>query len=81
MAVAHVAGEHEVHGALGAHPGLNNNGFLNLLFSTHGSTSDCQLYDHLSHGQAMPSILAVPLPIVSPSLLMAIFAGAALARP
>ena len=79
MAVAHAAGKHEVYEALGAHHGVNNDGFLDLLFSTHGSTSDCQLYDHLSHGQATLFILGVPLPIVSPSLLVAIFAGDALA--
>lgn len=54
-------------------------GFLDQLFSSHGSASDCRLYDHLSGGQAMPLILAAPLPIVLPSLVVAIFAGDALA--
>lgn len=58
------------------HPG----GFLDQLFSSHGSASDCRLYDHLSGGQAMPLMLAASLPIVLPSLLVAIFAGDALAR-
>ena len=55
-------------------------GFLDLLFSSHGTPSDCRLYDQLSGGQAMPLTLAAPLPIVSPSPLVAIFSGDALAR-
>ncbi len=55
-------------------------GIYDLLFSSHSSASDCRLYDHLSHGQAMPHVLALPLPVVLPSLLVAIFAGDALAR-
>ena len=55
-------------------------GFLDLLFSSHGSASDCRLYDHLTGGQALPLMLAMPLPMVLPSLLVAIFEGDALAR-
>lgn len=56
------------------------NSFLDRLFSSHSSTSDCRLYDHLGNGLAMPQALAAFLPIIVPSLLVAIFAGDALAR-
>jgi len=80
VAAAHVAGEHEVHEAHDAHHRHDDGGFLNLLFSSHDNASDCRLYDHLSDGQAMPFIVTAALPIVSPSLLVGIFAGDALAR-
>ncbi len=78
---AEIAGAHEAHHAHHGHGHEHDDGgFLDLLFSEHGSASDCRLYDHLSDGQAMPLVLAGPLPIVLPSLLVAIFAGDALAR-
>lgn len=77
VAAAHAAGEHEAHDIHHRH---DDDGFLDLLFSSHGNASDCRLYDHLSDGQAMPLVLAAPLPIVLPSRLVAIFAGDALAR-
>lgn len=77
VSTVHAVGEHEVHDAPHGHDG---DGFLDLLFSEHGSASDCRVYDHLSDGQSMPFLLVVPLPIVLPSRLVAIFAGDALAR-
>jgi hypothetical protein len=75
------------------HPGLNGTkevanvhalhdhaGFLDQLFSSHSSDKDCRLYDQLGDGHAMPGVAAVVLPVVMPSLLVAIFAGQALAR-
>ena len=58
----------------------DGSGFLDLLFVSHSSHSDCRLYDQLSDGQAMPLLVVLPLPIVLPSQLVAIFAGNALAR-
>ena len=87
-AVAHAADTREMHAAHDAHHEHEHEGdgdgdgegFLDKLFSSHGSASDCRLYDHLCDGQAVPIILAAPLPIVLPSRLVAIFAGDALAR-
>jgi hypothetical protein len=75
------------------HPGLNGTneaarvhvshghaGFIDQLFSSHSSDADCRLYDQLGDGHAMPGVAAVVLPVVMPSLLVAIFAGQALAR-
>ena len=76
----HAAGAHDIHGSHGSDRGRDSGGFFDLLFSSHGSASDCRLYDHLSDGQAMPIVLAGPLPIVLPTLLVAIFAGDSLAR-
>ena len=80
MAATHAAGKHEPHEAHHGHHGHENESFSDLLFSSHSTTSDCRLYDHLNDGQGMPLIVAVPTPIVLPSLLVAIFAGDALAR-
>ena len=77
VVAAHAAGQHE---AQETQETNHHDGFLDLLFSSHGNASDCRLYDHLSDGQAGTLILAAPLPIVSPSLLVAIFAGDAIAR-
>ena len=80
-AAAHVAGEHEAHDTHHDHDhDDDDDGFLKLLFSSHGSASDCRLYDHLNDVQAMPPILATPWPTVLPSPLVAIFSGDALAR-
>ena len=83
VVAAHAAGQHEAHETQETQETQETNhhdGFLDLLFSSHGNASDCRLYDHLSDGQAGTLILAAPLPIVSPSLLVAIFAGDAIAR-
>ena len=80
VAVVPGAGGHGGHEARDAHDGKNGKSFLDELFSSHGSTADCRLYDHLSDGQSLPLLFAAPLPIVLPSRLVAIFAGDALAR-
>jgi hypothetical protein len=77
IAAAHTTGKY---GAQERQENQHHAGFLDLLFSSHGTPADCRLYDQLSDGQAMPLLLAAPLPMVSPSLLVAIFAGDALAR-
>ena len=71
---------HEAHEAGEVHDSHHKHGFLDALFSSHVSASDCCLFDHLCGDQAMPVMLATPLPIVLPSRLVAIFAGDALAR-
>ncbi len=80
VAAAHAAGEQEARETRETQETNHHDGFLDLLFSSHGNASDCRLYDHLSDGQAWTLTLAAPLPIVSPSLLVAIFAGDAIAR-
>ena len=60
-----------------AHEGA---GFLNQLFSAHASDADCRLYDQLAGGHAVPSALAVTVPVVAPPFAVASFAGDALAR-
>jgi len=55
-------------------------GFLEQLFSSHSSSTDCRLYDQLGNGYALPAVALMQLPAVLPSLLVAIFAGEVLAR-
>ena len=55
-------------------------GFLKQLFSSHGSSTDCRLYDQLGNSCALPAVALMLLPAVLPSLPLAIFAGEALAR-
>ena len=57
---------HAVHETRVAYSG---DGFLELLFSSHNSDSDCRLFDQLSGGHAMPSVALIALPVVLPSLL------------
>ena len=54
--------------------------FFDQLFSSHSSNNDCRLFDQLSAGDAMPAVAAASMPVVLPSLVVAIFQGAALAR-
>ncbi len=58
----------------------HSNGFLEQLFSSHNSSTDCRLYDQFSDGHAMPVVALMLLPVVLPSLLVATFQGEALAR-
>jgi ABC-type Zn2+ transport system substrate-binding protein/surface adhesin len=61
-------------GAAGKH------GFLAALFSLHQEDSDCRLYDQASHDGALVTAMQLTLPVVPPSLSVAIFQGEALAR-
>ena len=70
----HAASGHESHKA--HHVG----GFLEQLFSSHSSSTDCRLYDQLRDSYAVPVVGLMALPVVLPSLLVAIFQGEALAR-
>lgn len=54
--------------------------FFELLFSSHNGDSDCRLFSQASDGHAMATVAAVLLPGLMPSLLVAVFAGDALAR-
>ena len=63
-----------------AHEAQHDVGFLERLFSSHSSSTDCRLYDQLSDSHAIPAVALMVLPVVLPSLLVAIFQGEALAR-
>ncbi len=63
-----------------AHESHDDGSFLEQLFSSHSSSTDCRLYDQLRDSHALPSLALMLFPIVLPSLLVAIFAGEALAR-
>lgn len=73
----HAASAHESHASHEAHHG---DGFLERLFSSHNSSTDCRLYDQLRDSHAIPAVALMVLPVVLPSLLVAIFQGEALAR-
>ena len=66
--------------AVVVHETQHGDGFLEHLFSAHSSTTDCRLYDQLGDGHAMPAVALLLLPVVLPSLAVAIFQGEALAR-
>lgn len=65
-----------------AHSALHaeDKGLLASLFSSHISEADCRLYDQASHGSAALHVASLALPVVLPSLAVAIFEGEALAR-
>ena len=66
--------------AVAVHDVQHAHGFLEQLFSSHSSSTDCRLYDQVSDGHAMPAVALMALPVVLSSLLVAIFEGEALAR-
>ena len=66
--------------AVAVHDVQHAHGFLEQLFSSHSNANDCKLYDQLSDSHAMPAVALMALPVVLPSLLVAIFEGEALAR-
>jgi ABC-type Fe3+-siderophore transport system permease subunit len=91
----HASKHHVGHGGLGggaqaaaaraaaheaAHEAAHDHGFFEHLFSNHSEGADCRLYDQLSDGHTPPAVAAMFVPVVLPSVLVAIFAGAALAR-
>ncbi len=76
-ATPHEAGAHEAHAP---HEDHHDDGFLDRLFSSHSSSTDCRLYDQLRDSHAVPAVALMALPVVLPSLLVAIFQGEALAR-
>ncbi len=57
-----------------------NHGVIASLFSSHASDADCRLYDQASHGSAALHVASLALPVLLPSLAVAIFEGEALAR-
>ena len=69
-----------VNHAAAAHVAHEDHGFLEQLFSNHNTDTDCRLYDQLGDGHAMPAVALLELPVVLPSLKVAIFQGEALAR-
>ena len=54
--------------------------WVDKLFSSHQGDNDCRLFDQASHGSAAPQLAALALPVVLPSVAVAIFQGEALAR-
>ena len=58
----------------------SNNSFLSALFSSHQDDSDCRLYDQASHDGALVVAMQSTLPVIAPSLSVAMFQGDALAR-
>lgn len=57
-----------------------DHGSIVSLFSSHASDADCRLYDQASHGSAAPHVASLVLPVLLPSVAVAIFEGEALAR-
>ncbi|MES2508565.1 MAG: hypothetical protein V4625_01480 [Pseudomonadota bacterium] len=60
--------------------GHPDHGSVAALFSSHASDADCRLYDQASHGSAALHVASLALPVLLPSLAVAIFEGEALAR-
>jgi hypothetical protein len=50
------------------------------LFTGHGSDSDCRVYDQIGHGDVLPSVVALVLPVVVPASVLQFFAGEFIAR-
>ena len=75
-----LAGTQHAGSGHGSHKAHHDGGFLEQLFSSHSSSTDCRLYDQLSDRPAMPAVALMALPVVLPSLLVAAFQGEALAR-
>ena len=73
-------GAHQASAAHVTHGTQSAAGFLDALFSSHTTSSDCRLYDQLSGGVAMPAVVHLMVPVVLPSFVVAIFQGEALAR-
>lgn len=63
-----------------AHESHHHDGFLEQLFSSHSSSSDCRLYDQAGSSHALPSVAVAMLPIVLPPTVVALFHGEAIAR-
>ena len=59
---------------------LQDHGFFKQLFSNHLEGAECRLYDQLGDGHALPVVVAMFIPVVLPSALVAGFASEALAR-
>jgi hypothetical protein len=75
----HHDGHHQEPSAL-AHPEEDDGGWLASLFSSHDGDSDCRLFDQASHGQAVPTLPMLSLPLVLSSVAFDISRGEALAR-
>ena len=54
--------------------------WVDALFSSHHGDNDCRLFDQASHGSAALHVAPLALPVLLPSLVVAIFQGAVLAR-
>ena len=66
-------GEH-THGSAHAasHEPLHE-GWLAQLFNTHGDTSDCRLFDHVSHGDGLPGVPALTIPTLTLPVFLPVF--------
>ncbi len=82
--VAHAPAVHHGPVQVDAQPAHTGHGgvqsLLHGLFDGHGDGADCRLYDQLSHGDGMPAIAAVVLPLALPAALLQFLQGQVLAR-
>ena len=78
--ITHAGSYKPSHTATAKPAGQSKHSVVNALFSSHNGEADCRLFDQASHGSAVTSPVVVMLPVVLPSLAVAIFQGEALAR-
>ncbi|MES2398983.1 MAG: hypothetical protein V4573_03270 [Pseudomonadota bacterium] len=57
-----------------------HNSVVDSLFASHTRDADCRLYDQASHGSAALHVASLVLPVLLPTVAVAIFEGEALAR-
>lgn len=62
----------------GGHGGVAS--LLHGLFDPHGDGAACRLYDQMGHGDSLPAVAAVLLPMAPPAALFALLQGQVLAR-
>ncbi|MDP1955488.1 MAG: hypothetical protein Q8K71_13475 [Polaromonas sp.] len=77
----------QVHRADADHPAHEHrhghdhqHGWLADLFSAHADESDCRVYDQLCHGDAVPALPLMALPLVLTAFVFLFLQGEALAR-
>ncbi|MDO9401783.1 MAG: hypothetical protein Q7T46_10120 [Polaromonas sp.] len=58
----------------------HEHGWLDDLFSAHGDASDCRVFDQLSHGDVLPALPLLALPMVLSSFVFHFSEGEVLAR-
>lgn len=63
-----------------ADTGERGHGWVMRLFAGHDEDSTCRLFDQLGHGDAVPAVPAIELPLVPAAFLLLFFQGEVLAR-
>ena len=61
-------------------PGRDLERVFSRLFSAHQEAADCRLYDQSSHGDLVPGVPVLALPVVVPFFVFFVFSGLAVAR-